>query len=107
MNQWLRSEKDTDTLRRAVDCSPDACVFRKGELIALVYCDTKEPFGWHLYLAVHKGKRLPKLEEVIEAREALLPGIEDFAVNAPQDLGIPVFHVSELARTVMEEFFSG
>lgn len=94
---WNRSEKDTASLRETVDCAPDACVFRKGELVALVFCDAKRPVNsWHLYLAVDGGQRTPTIDEIIDAREVLLPGIEDYAVTLCKGLDLPVLHLWEL-----------
>lgn len=93
---WLRSEHETASLRETLDCAPDACVFRRGDLMAVVFCDDQEPNAWHMYLAAKNGKRIPKLDEIIEARDELLPGIEDFAVAPVPGIGIPVLHLVEL-----------
>ena len=95
-SMWNRSERDTASLRETLDCVPDACVYRKGELVALVFCDGRKESAWHLYLAVHGGARPPGLEELLEAREVLLPNIQDLAITPCQGLGIPVLHLAEL-----------
>lgn len=93
MNDWRRSEHETASLRETIDCPPESCVFRRKDLVALVYCDDH---AWHLFLVAVKGKRVPGLGEMIEAREALLPGIEDFAVTYAKEFAIPVLHLVEL-----------
>ena len=95
-SSWQRSESDTSTLRQAIDCQPDACVYRRKDMLALVFVDDHEPNSWHLYLAVMGGKRLPTLDELLDARLQLLPGIDDFAIATASGLDFPVLHLWEL-----------
>lgn len=104
---WLLSETETKALRDADDAPSETTVFRKNDLIAMTYCD---PNGyWHLLLSVQHDERHPELEEVLDARRSLLPGIENFAIEAGVAIGkakweppVALIHLVEL-RDASEE----
>jgi hypothetical protein len=97
---WIRSVAETAVLRAASDGPPDPTVFRRDDMLALVFCSEVEPHNWHLYLAVRQGKRTPTLPELMDARAQLLPNIEDFGVdgltNTVHGIAFPVLHLFEL-----------
>ena len=92
---WLQSETETAELRETVECPPEACVYRNGKLMALVYCEAQgeAPRRWHLFVACQE--RPPEMDEVLDARAELLPHIDDFAVTPEPTLRHTV-HVWEL-----------
>jgi hypothetical protein len=93
---WQQSEQDTRELRAAVDCPLDACVYRNGDLMALVYCQpggADERARWHLYVASHV--RMPEMSEVLDARQELLPNISNYVVTPEPTMHNGV-HVCEL-----------
>lgn len=102
MSGWFLSENETRELREANDGPNEASVFRRRDLIALVYCDADSGL-WNLLLSVQHNKRDPELGELLQAREYLLPGIENFTV-APKTASSPqkwlpnvhLFHLVEI-----------
>ena len=97
MSDWYSSEKDTADLRAALDCPPEACVYtNEMGLMAVVYCQVGRSFtAWHLFVSGQKH-RMPAIEEVLDAIHVLLPGIEDWAITVPLELGRYVVHVVEV-----------
>ena len=97
MTDWYRSEKDTADLRSALDCPPEASVYTNGAgLMAVVYCQVGNSFtAWHLFVSA-KAHRMPAIEDVLDAIHVLLPGIEDWAITVPVELGSHVVHVVEV-----------
>lgn len=102
MTPWILSESETRSLREAPDGPVEATVFRREDLIALVYCDPENGL-WNLLLSVKHNRRDPQLVELLQARECLLPGIENFTI-APKSASSPqkwmpdthLFHLVEL-----------
>lgn len=77
---WILSETETKALRDAHDAPSEATIFRRADLIAMIYCD---PDGrWHLLLSVKHNERRPELEDVLDACRSLLPGIPQFDLEA-------------------------
>lgn len=99
MTAWTRSEKDTSELRSMVDCPPEACVYRKNDLMAVIYCEADSDARvtvtrWHLYIA--GSRRMPEMAEVLDARQELLPGIDDYAITPAPEYAHNCVHVWEL-----------
>lgn len=102
VSAWIQSDNETRHLREAHDAPSEATVFRKGDLVAMTYCDRDGL--WHLLLSVKHSKRVPEFVEVLQARQALLPGVENFQVTAGTVIEtgrswlppVPLFHVIEL-----------
>lgn len=92
MSGWKLSEEDTRELRAESGCPLDACIYVRADLKALVFCDP-EP-RWHLYLA--SANRMPEKAEVLEAREYLLPVIQDWDFKRDLDHGEYCIHLWEL-----------
>ena len=92
MSGWRLLEQETRELRAEAEGQIDACVYARGDLKALVYCDG-EP-RWHLYLA--SADRLPQREELLAARQALLPVIQDWDFKRDPDHGAFCIHLWEL-----------
>lgn len=100
---WILSETETRALREAHDAPTEPTLFRKDDLIAMVYCTPNDGL-WHLLLAVKHNVRLPDLYELLEAQRSLLPGIDNFTVSAANVMEherewhppVPVFHLAEL-----------
>ena len=83
MSGWRLSEKDTAELRATIDCPPDARVWRNAAgLTAVAYVQVGRNFtAWHLFVS---GKhRMPAIEDLLDARAQLLPGIDNWQVEAP------------------------
>ena len=94
MSTWEHSPHDTQALRGTDALSPEATVYRKDDLVAVIFCgEDGGEMCWHLY--VSGGKRTPTHHEVLEARQMLLPNIEDFWIARPQWLQHTV-HLAEL-----------
>lgn len=105
---WFLSQTETEKLRRAPDAPPDSTVYRREDLIAMVYSD---PEGyWHLLLGVDGNTREPEIGELLEARAVLLHGIEHWEIRGGKFLieagkiaspprwlpDVPCFHLKEL-----------
>ena len=94
---WQQSERETAELRETVECPPEACVYRNGDLMALVYreAEANAPSRWHLYVSCHK--RPPEMDEVLDAKHELLPTVDDYAVTPEPTLRHTV-HIWELVE---------
>jgi hypothetical protein len=101
-NTWVLSASETEQLRAAPDAPSNAGVYRKRDLIALVYVDTDTKL-WNMLLSVARNARDPALHELLEARLSLLPTIESFQI-APKSAASPtkwlpnvhLFHLTEI-----------
>ena len=96
---WQPSERETAELRETVECPPEATVYRNGKLMALLYREAEaneQHPRWHLYVSCQT--RPPLMAEVLDARAALLPDIDDFAITPEPTLRHTV-HVWELVDT--------
>ena len=97
MSAWRRSEKDTASLRAEVDCPPDAAVYKNERgMMAVVYCVVGRNFtAWHLWLS-HRGRtHPPAIEELLDCRQALLPGIDQWEITTDDDMP-NVIHLIEV-----------
>ena len=95
MSGWELSEIDTHEMRKAPDAVPDARAYRNGELRAVVFTDASG--GWVLAVVGRRALRIPTLEEVLDAKQQLLPNIENFAIErGGADPAWPVVYVYEL-----------
>lgn len=96
MGGWRLLERDTSKLRAEVDCPPDACVYRnEAGLTAIVYCQVGRNFtAWHLY--VSGPLTMPAIEDLLDARAVLLPGIDQWQIEAPMPGMHNVIHMIEV-----------
>ena len=102
MNTWRLSEKDTAALRETVYCPPDACVYRSEHgLLAVMYVQVlRNGTMWHLYISGAHG-RMPAIEDLLDARATLLPGIEDWQIEAPTPGMGNVVHMMEVPEEMV------
>lgn len=100
MSAWQLSERDTSQLRAALDCPPDACVYRSDTgLSAILYCQVGRNFtAWHLFVSGHH--RMPAIEELLDAKAVLLPGIDDWQIEAPVPALRFVVHMIEVPEEI-------
>lgn len=99
--KWFLSENETRRLRAEQTEMIDPCVYRRGDLIAIVSHDAEG--YWHLGLGVYRNSREPTIGELLDARAALLHGVSTFTVEAGTIAGkvkwlpaVPCFHLKEL-----------
>lgn len=99
MSGWVRSERDTQEMRESIDCPPDTVVYHQHDLKALVIFGDRDGQGerWHLYLA--SAKRAPTTDELLDARQELLPGIDDYDYAPDPEGGSHCLHLWELFAT--------
>jgi hypothetical protein len=89
---WKPADRETEKLRATPDVPPDCSVFRNGDLQAIVYCNQGH---WQLY--VSGDRRMPEMDEVLDARLTLLKNIEDFIIMVAPEIRNCVL-VSEATR---------
>lgn len=100
MSAWRRSDRDTEDLRATVDCPPDASVYKSEHgLMAIVYCYVGRTYtAWHLWVS---GKhRMPAVEDLLDARATLLPGIDGWTIEAPIPGMLNVVHMIEVPEEI-------
>lgn len=97
MKGWERSEEETREIQAEAGCPVDACIYHQGDLRALVLYVDRDGQGmrWHLYLA--SAVRMPEPDELLAARQALLPGIERFDYEPDEETGPNCIHLWELS----------
>lgn len=81
MSDWILSVTETGQLRQEHDSYPDCSLYRRDDLIALVYREGDKPTVWHLMLSVVRNERDPEMADVIDAMSTLLPALKTCVVE--------------------------
>lgn len=81
MTDWILSVLETEQLRKAKDGFPEASLYRRDDLVALVYRNPSRDDVWHLMLSVRAGVRDPEIVEAMQAIGALLPPLDHLVME--------------------------